>query len=130
MRACSFEKLVIAPSNATSSPSHFGSNNHPRRENTCSVSVANIGATHFGCALFRSLALASAGSPSSSLRPDIEFHLSTDAPRQAKARSKNPLVPTQVVRPLEERSHSSARKETSAAHIPHIPLFSWAIFAC
>jgi hypothetical protein len=29
------------------------------------------------------------------LRPDIEFHLSTDAPRQAKARSKNPLVPTQ-----------------------------------
>ena len=40
------------------------------------------------------------------------------------------MAAPQVVRPLEERSHSSARQETSAAHIPHIPLFSWAIFAC
>jgi hypothetical protein len=68
-------------------PSHFGSNNHPWREKTSSVSVANMGATHFGCARFRSRALTSAGSPSSRLRPDMEFHLSTDAPRQANART-------------------------------------------
>ena len=55
--------------------------------------VANMGATHFGCARFRTRALTSAGSPSSRLRPNMESHLSTDAPRQAKARISVPVGP-------------------------------------
>src|SRR6266850_1316694 len=53
------------------SPSHFGSNNHPSREKRSSVSVASIGATHLGCALFCSRAFASAGSTSNGLRSAI-----------------------------------------------------------
>jgi hypothetical protein len=55
------------------SPSLFGSNNHPCRENTSSVNVANMGAIQLGCARFRIRALTSAGSPSSRLRPDMEL---------------------------------------------------------
>jgi hypothetical protein len=43
--------------------------------------VANMGATHHGCAIFRSLALISAGSPSSNLRsvmaPQPSIHRKT-----------------------------------------------------
>ncbi len=48
--------------------SHFGSNSHPSREKRSSVSVANIGATHFGWVLFTSRALTREGSSSSGLR--------------------------------------------------------------
>src|ERR1700730_7657510 len=58
------------------SPSHFGSKSHPSREKRSFVSVANIGATQFGCDFFRSQALASAGSLFKGLRSAMPPHFS------------------------------------------------------